>query len=67
MSDVDGRNSSEGESSEIDTGEDKRNLSLSVMLSKPILALEFSCLKMKVDDPTIVPESPPSENSILSL
>ncbi|CAA2955163.1 Hypothetical predicted protein [Olea europaea subsp. europaea] len=67
VSDVDGRNSSEGESSEIDTGEDKRNLSLSVMLSKPILALEFSCLKMKVDDPTIVPESPPSETSILSL
>lgn len=41
-----------------DNGE---NLSLSVMLSKPILALEFSCLKMQVEAPTVV--SPVSRNS----
>ncbi|KAL6493081.1 Protein NEOXANTHIN-DEFICIENT 1 [Orobanche gracilis] len=38
-----------------DTNDIKRDLSISVMLSKPILALEFNCLKMKVDAPTIVP------------
>ncbi|XP_019189345.1 PREDICTED: protein NEOXANTHIN-DEFICIENT 1-like [Ipomoea nil] len=32
----------------------KRNLSISVLLSKPILALQFSCLKMKVEAPTVV-------------
>ncbi|XP_050224358.1 protein NEOXANTHIN-DEFICIENT 1 isoform X2 [Mercurialis annua] len=31
-----------------------QNLSISVMLSKPILALEFSCLKMQVKAPTVV-------------
>ncbi|GLT64006.1 hypothetical protein SLA2020_365250 [Shorea laevis] len=35
----------------IDNGE---NISMSVMLSKPILALEFSCLKMKVEAPIVV-------------
>ncbi|XP_011086872.1 protein NEOXANTHIN-DEFICIENT 1 [Sesamum indicum] len=39
-----------------DSSEDKRNLTISVMLSKPILALEFNCLKMKVEAPTIVPQ-----------
>ncbi|CAA0843418.1 Unknown protein [Striga hermonthica] len=34
----------------------KRNHAISVMLSKPILALEFNCLKMKVDAPTVVPQ-----------
>ncbi|CAA2991102.1 Hypothetical predicted protein [Olea europaea subsp. europaea] len=52
--DVDGKKSSERNSSEMDSGDDKRNLSISIMLSKPILALEFSCLKMKVDAPTVV-------------
>ncbi|CAN4115515.1 unnamed protein product [Withania somnifera] len=32
----------------------KRNFSISVMLSKPILALEFNHLKMRVEAPTIV-------------
>lgn len=32
----------------------ERNLCMSVMLSKPILALEFNCLKMKVEAPTVV-------------
>lgn len=32
----------------------KRSLSISVLLSKPILALEFNCLKMKVEAPTVV-------------
>ncbi|GFS33067.1 hypothetical protein Acr_00g0026140 [Actinidia rufa] len=35
-------------------GENERNLGISVMLSKPILALEFSCLKMQVEAPIIV-------------
>ncbi|XP_028076972.1 protein NEOXANTHIN-DEFICIENT 1 isoform X4 [Camellia sinensis] len=35
-------------------GENERNLSISVMLSKPILALEFNCLKMQVGAPIIV-------------
>ncbi|GER35528.1 pentatricopeptide repeat-containing protein [Striga asiatica] len=34
----------------------KRNHAISVMLSKPILALEFDCLNMKVDAPTVVPQ-----------
>lgn len=37
-----------------DETEHKRNLSISVMLSKPILALEFNCLKMKVEAPTVL-------------
>ncbi|KAA8529996.1 hypothetical protein F0562_034400 [Nyssa sinensis] len=35
-------------------GENERNLIISVMLSKPILALEFNCLKMQVDAPLVV-------------
>lgn len=31
-----------------------QKLSISVMLSKPILALEFSCLKMQVEAPVVV-------------
>ncbi|XP_059634012.1 protein NEOXANTHIN-DEFICIENT 1 isoform X3 [Cornus florida] len=31
-----------------EVGEKERNLSISVMLSKPILALEFNCLKMQI-------------------
>ncbi|XVE66107.1 hypothetical protein DITRI_Ditri08aG0054300 [Diplodiscus trichospermus] len=34
-----------------------RSLSISVMLSKPILALEFNCLEMQVEAPTILPNS----------
>ncbi|KAK1365584.1 protein NEOXANTHIN-DEFICIENT 1 [Heracleum sosnowskyi] len=34
--------------------DDKRNLSIDVMLSKPILALQFNCLKMDVESPLIV-------------
>ncbi|XP_022737801.1 protein NEOXANTHIN-DEFICIENT 1-like isoform X3 [Durio zibethinus] len=34
-----------------------RNLSISIMLSKPILALEFNCLEMQVEDPTILPNN----------
>lgn len=32
-----------------------RNLSISVMLSRPILALEFNCMRMNVEAPTVVP------------
>ncbi|KAK2636897.1 hypothetical protein Ddye_031689 [Dipteronia dyeriana] len=34
-----------------------RNLSISVMLSRPILALEFNCLKMRVEAPIVVSSS----------
>ncbi|KAG5530335.1 hypothetical protein RHGRI_025320 [Rhododendron griersonianum] len=37
-----------------DLVQNERNLSISVLLSKPILALEFNCLKMQVEAPTIV-------------
>ncbi|KAL9349624.1 hypothetical protein Peur_056879 [Populus x canadensis] len=33
---------------------ERQNLTISVMLSKPILALEFSCLKMQVEAPVVV-------------
>ncbi|XVF02143.1 hypothetical protein REPUB_Repub04eG0150500 [Reevesia pubescens] len=39
-----------------------RNLSISVMLSKPIIALEFNCLEMQVEAPIIL-----SNNSTSSL
>ncbi|XP_009767405.1 protein NEOXANTHIN-DEFICIENT 1 [Nicotiana sylvestris] len=57
--DADKENSSESQSSNVEslsrvpTGT-KRNFSISVMLSKPILALEFNHLKMKVEAPTTV-------------
>ncbi|KAG8365803.1 hypothetical protein BUALT_Bualt17G0009800 [Buddleja alternifolia] len=55
-SDMDGEIASECESSQrnADCEDYKRDLSVSVMLSKPILALEFNCLKMKVEAPTMV-------------
>ncbi|OMO88794.1 hypothetical protein CCACVL1_08200 [Corchorus capsularis] len=34
-----------------------RNLSISVMLSKPVLALEFNCLEMQVEAPIILSDS----------
>lgn len=37
--------------------DNRRNLSISVMLSKPILALEFNCLEMQVEAPTILPNN----------
>ncbi|XP_047961582.1 protein NEOXANTHIN-DEFICIENT 1 [Salvia hispanica] len=46
----------DGESTDGYSGNEKRDLSISVMLSKPILALEFNCLQMKVEVPTIIPQ-----------
>ncbi|KAL3818738.1 hypothetical protein ACJIZ3_004643 [Penstemon smallii] len=46
---------SETDSADGDSDNYKRNLSISVMLSKPILALEFNCLEMKLEAPTLVP------------
>ncbi|KAK4486041.1 hypothetical protein RD792_008704 [Penstemon davidsonii] len=46
---------SENDFADGDSDNYKRNLSISVMLSKPILALEFNCLEMKVEAPTLVP------------
>lgn len=40
--------------------DDKRNLSIDVMLSKPILALRFNCLKMDVESPLIVSQGLPN-------
>lgn len=40
--------------------QNKRSLCLSVMLSKPILALQFNSLKMKVEAPTVVTRQSPS-------
>ncbi|XVF66715.1 hypothetical protein PTKIN_Ptkin10aG0060000 [Pterospermum kingtungense] len=37
--------------------DNRRNLSISVMLSKPILALELNCLEMQVEAPTILNNS----------
>ncbi|XP_031260966.1 protein NEOXANTHIN-DEFICIENT 1 isoform X3 [Pistacia vera] len=34
--------------------DNERNLSISVLLSKPIIALEFNCLKMQVEAPIVV-------------
>ncbi|GFP95146.1 hypothetical protein PHJA_001659000 [Phtheirospermum japonicum] len=59
-SNMDGEITSEYRSSDNgdrDSEDIKRNLSISVMLSKPILALEFNCLKMTVDAPTVVSQS----------
>ncbi|KAK4597490.1 hypothetical protein RGQ29_015139 [Quercus rubra] len=49
------------DSTTVEHGDNGENLCLSVMLSKPILAFEFSCLKMQVEAPTVV--SPISRNS----
>ncbi|KAM3289954.1 protein NEOXANTHIN-DEFICIENT 1 [Capsicum chacoense] len=65
--DADKENSSEDHSSHGEsigrapTGT-KRNFSISVLLSKPILALEFNHLKMRVEAPTIVAAS--SQNTV---
>ncbi|PKI57860.1 protein NEOXANTHIN-DEFICIENT 1 isoform X1 [Punica granatum] len=48
------RSSGVAESGRLDSMENEQNLSLSVMLSKPILALEFSCLKMQVEAPVVI-------------
>lgn len=58
-SDADKENSSEDQSSNVESVSrvprgTKRNFSISVMLSKPILALEFNHLKMRVEAPTTV-------------
>ncbi|XP_038703145.1 protein NEOXANTHIN-DEFICIENT 1 [Tripterygium wilfordii] len=38
----------------ITSGDDGRDLSISVMLSRPIIALQFSCLKMTVEAPVVI-------------
>ncbi|KAL8519997.1 hypothetical protein ACS0TY_010796 [Phlomoides rotata] len=49
-----GPSASNLEDDDDDEMEYKRKLSISVMLSKPILALEFNCLEMKVELPVLV-------------
>ncbi|EYU28450.1 hypothetical protein MIMGU_mgv1a011238mg [Erythranthe guttata] len=53
-SNIEVESTSELESANVDSTDYKRNLCISVMLSKPILALEFNCLEMKVEAPTVV-------------
>ncbi|KAK9063566.1 hypothetical protein SSX86_017436 [Deinandra increscens subsp. villosa] len=45
---------SESENLEADESLKKREMSILVMLSRPILALEFNCLKMEVQPPDVV-------------
>ncbi|KAI3817405.1 hypothetical protein L1987_11195 [Smallanthus sonchifolius] len=45
---------SESQNLELNESLKKREMSISVMLSKPILALEFNCLKMEVQPPVLV-------------
>ncbi|KAJ9186137.1 hypothetical protein P3X46_005672 [Hevea brasiliensis] len=42
--------------------DNEQSLSMSVMLSKPILALQFSCLKMQVETPIAVSPHPKSSS-----
>ncbi|KAJ0721056.1 putative protein NEOXANTHIN-DEFICIENT 1 [Helianthus annuus] len=44
----------ESQNVELNESSKKREMSISVMLSKPILALEFNCLKMEVQPPIVV-------------
>ncbi|XP_024964233.1 protein NEOXANTHIN-DEFICIENT 1-like [Cynara cardunculus var. scolymus] len=48
---LDRKHSSESQNEESST---KRDVGTAVMLSKPILALEFNCLKMQVEPPVVV-------------
>nr|KAJ0212711.1 hypothetical protein LSAT_V11C400215100 [Lactuca sativa] len=47
---------------------EKRDVSISIMFSKPILALEFNCLKMKVEPPVVVSKGSdhPSQHGLQS-
>ncbi|OAY42528.1 protein NEOXANTHIN-DEFICIENT 1 isoform X2 [Manihot esculenta] len=49
-----------GDSTNGELLDDEQRLSISVMLSKPILALQFSCLTMQVEAPIAVPPCPRS-------
>ncbi|GKC08522.1 protein neoxanthin-deficient 1 [Tanacetum coccineum] len=51
---LDQNNTSESQNVELNESIEKREMSISVMLSKPILALEFNCLKMEVEPPVVV-------------
>lgn len=55
------QNSDSMDSLAVETKDYKRNLSISVLLSKPILALQFNCLKMQVESPVVVSQN--SQNS----
>lgn len=52
--DLECRSCSSVESVARDLMDNEENLSLSVMLSKPILALEFTSLKMQVEAPAVI-------------
>ncbi|OVA18972.1 hypothetical protein BVC80_8933g19 [Macleaya cordata] len=47
----------------IGDNDDARDMSISVLLSKPVLALEFNFLKMQVEAPTVVSCSSSRKNS----
>ncbi|KAI3691564.1 hypothetical protein L6452_31360 [Arctium lappa] len=48
------KHSSESQNTELKESSPKSDAGTSVMLSKPILALEFNCLKMHVEPPVVV-------------
>lgn len=54
LSDPDPNRTSESQNVELKESIEKREMSISVMLSKPLLALEFNCLKMEVEPPVVV-------------
>ncbi|KAJ0865659.1 putative acetoacetate decarboxylase, protein NEOXANTHIN-DEFICIENT 1 [Helianthus annuus] len=54
LGELDRKHTSESQNVELDEYSDKGELSRSVMLSKPILAFEFNCLKMEVEPPVVV-------------
>lgn len=51
---LDRKHSSESQNTELKESSTKSDAGTSVMLSKPILALEFNCLKMQVEPPVVV-------------
>ncbi|MFS7992630.1 putative protein NEOXANTHIN-DEFICIENT 1 [Helianthus anomalus] len=54
LGELDRKHTSESQNVELNEYSDKGELSRSVMLSKPIFAFEFNCLKMEVEPPVIV-------------
>nr|XP_043609217.1 protein NEOXANTHIN-DEFICIENT 1 isoform X2 [Erigeron canadensis] len=51
---MDRKHTSEIQNAELEESLEKREMSIAVMLSKPILALQFNCLKMEVEPPIVV-------------
>lgn len=65
---LDQTHTSESQDMELKKSSEKREMSISVMLSKPILAVKFNCLRMEVEPPIVVSKGShhPSEHGIRS-